>query len=133
MNPSAESAPTRIRVRDAHLTPKSSEAYQHSGQLMEHKTENLVNRKTGTARDPRTGERVPPGTKFAAHIILQIYDDDKSRKDLYLETIKNSLGLLEQADSLGAAGSRGFGTVKLENLVMKTKPVSEIGVDFKAS
>ena len=59
MNPSAESAPTRIRVRDAHLTKESSEKYKSSGQLMEQKTENLVNRKTGTARDP-PGERVPP-------------------------------------------------------------------------
>jgi CRISPR-associated protein Csm3 len=130
MNPSAESAPTRIRVRDAHLTPKSSETYKDSGQLMEHKTENLVNRKTGTARDPRTGERVPPGARFAAHIILQIYDDDKTRKNLYLETIKNALGLLEQADSLGASGSRGFGTVKLDKPRIGTKPVSQFVLDF---
>jgi CRISPR-associated protein Csm3 len=133
MNTKAVSAPTRIRVRDAHFTKESREKYKSSGELMEQKTENLVNRKSGTARDPRTGERVPPGARFEAHIILHIYDDDKTRKNVYLETIKNALGLLEQADSLGASGSRGFGTIKLENLRMETKPVSKISVDFKAS
>ena len=133
MNVSAESAPTRIRVRDAHLDADSSARYQSSGQLMENKTENLVNRKSGAARDPRTGERVPPGAKFAAHIILHVYDEDKKRKEQFLETIKNALGLLQDADSLGASGSRGFGTVKLENPRMETRPVSAISLDFKAS
>lgn len=131
MNVTAESSPTRIRVRDAHLTAASSTEYQNSGQLMENKTENLVNRKSGAARDPRTGERVPPGARFAAHIILHIYDIDRTRKDVFLETIKNALGLLEEADSLGASGSRGFGAVRMENAQIQTRPVSNITLDFK--
>jgi len=137
MNTRAECAPTRIKVRDAHFTPPYRLEYEkklkESGQYLEHKTENLVNRKSGTAEHPRTGERVPPGARFAARIILHIYDSDQNRKAGFLASINQALGLLENADSLGASGSRGFGAIKLENLSSKTTKVADVAVAFQAS
>lgn len=136
MNPSAPCAPTRIRVRDAHLAEDSRAVYkqrmEETGRFLEHKTENLVNRKSGTAEHPRTGERVPPGTRFDARIILNNYDDDRNRKESYLKTVEQALGLLQETDSLGASGSRGFGTVRLEKLCKRTKKVSDIRVEFQS-
>jgi CRISPR-associated protein Csm3 len=137
MNTRAQSSPTRIRVRDAHLTAESKEIYKEivekTGQYFEQKTENLVNRRSGTAEHPRTGERVPPGARFEAHIVLRVYDDDQKKVDGYLNTIKQALGLLETADSLGASGSRGFGTIRLENLKLTRQNVANISVQFETA
>jgi CRISPR-associated protein Csm3 len=134
MNPKAKSAPTRIRVRDAYLTDESRKIYlaalHEKGQHEEHKTENIVYRTSGVADHPRTGERVPPGTIFGARIIVHIYEGDS--KDTYLKTVQQALSLLEEADSLGGSGSRGYGEIKLLKLCSKTKAVSDFTVDFKA-
>lgn len=136
MNSSPACAPTRIRVRDAHLTDDSlgrlKEVAKDKGQFLEQKTENLINRKSGTAEHPRTGERVPPKTCFKAVILLHIYEGDETRRDGYIATIRQALGLLEQADSLGASGSRGYGTIKLLARTETIKKVSDFTVDFKS-
>lgn len=119
MNPKAESAPTRIVVRDAPFT----EAYR--AQWAEHlregmpsvelKTENIINRQSGAAVNPRTGERVLPKTQFQGEIILHIYDGDKDEADM-VKRIRNGLGIIEQASSLGASGSRGSGRVEFKEV-----------------
>ena len=133
MNSNPQCAPTRIRVRDAHLTSDSirlmKDLAREKGQFLENKTENIINRRSGTAEHPRTGERVPPGTCFNAVILLHIYEGDDGKA--YLDTIRQALGLLEKADSLGASGSRGYGAIKLNDPTITTKPVSEFTVDFK--
>lgn len=108
--------PTRILVRDADLTTKSREALEKAqGEkgifFAEVKTENLVNRKTGTAEHPRTQERVPSGTEFNFEIALRVFDGDDEQA--IVNFVIEGLDLLQQ-DYLGSSGSRGYGKVKLE-------------------
>lgn len=134
MNTRGPSAPTRITVRDAHFTDDYRVVYKQklaeTGRYFEQKTENLVNRKTGTAEHPRTGERVPSGARFQGRIILRTYDTDGARKETYVKTIEQALGLLQEADSLGASGSRGFGTVRFENAYLRRRKAAEIRLQF---
>jgi CRISPR-associated protein Csm3 len=115
-NPKAESAPTRVIVRDAPFTKDYREQFlarEAEGKPgLEIKTENLVNRNTGAAVFPHTGERVLPGAKFSGQILLNIYDTDKGRKDQMVKTLRHAMALVQEAGSLGAAGSRGSGAVK---------------------
>jgi CRISPR-associated protein Csm3 len=114
-NPKALSAPTRIIVRDSHLSEESKEKIQErsieSGSYLELKAENAINRNNGTAESPRFMERVPAGLTFNLEIILQIFegDDEKFLK----ETILKALNLVEES-YLGGSGSRGYGQVKFE-------------------
>ena len=108
--------PTRILVRDAALTDESKawlgKAREDRGLFYaEVKTENIVNRLTGTAEHPRTVERVPAGTEFRFEIAVRLFEDDN--KDEIMSLIEEGLDLLQQ-DYLGSSGSRGYGKVKLE-------------------
>jgi CRISPR-associated protein Csm3 len=134
-NVGAASGPTRIRVRDAYLGRDSEEDFDRRkrevGVLLEHKTENMANRNGGTASGSlRTGERVPPGTGFDAEIILQIFDVDSNRREVFLRTIAQGLGLLADADSLGASGSRGYGAVSIPKVTQISKKVADIEIPF---
>ena len=126
-----ECAPTRLTVRDAHLSAKSKSDLG-GGYLFEQKTESINNRRTGAAEKPRTGERVPPGARFEARIILRIYDADKGKVETYKKAIQQALGLLQDADSLGASGTRGYGQIKIEGAKTTTKKVSEFSVPFSS-
>ncbi len=112
MNPGAESAPTRIIVRDCSLTQDSLEAIQslplESGNFLEEKAENIINRNNGTAGSPRIMERVPAGMKFEVNIVLQVFegDDEKEMK----KWVDEALELLQDS-YLGGSGSRGYGHV----------------------
>ncbi len=113
MNPGAESAPTRIIVRDCSLT-ESSLAMIHglpleSGDFLEEKSENIINRNNGTAGSPRVMERVPAGMRFNVNIVLQIFegDDEEEMKSW----VNEAISLLEDS-YLGGSGSRGYGHVK---------------------
>ncbi len=120
-NPSAQCAPTRIVVRDARLSTGSREkmeADQKVGRpIVELKTENVINRRTGTAEHPRTGERVLPGTVFDGEILLHVYNGDKQKE--FVDFIRLGLGIIQEASSLGASGSRGYGRVRFDKLVEK--------------
>ncbi len=121
MNMRAASGPSRLTVRDAMFT----EAYRKQWKdrriegepVLEIKTENTINRASGTAENPRTGERILPGATFKAQIILRIYEGDK--RDEMVKDIKHSLAVIERFDSLGAAGSRGSGRIKIHNFSSK--------------
>ena len=118
MKPKAECAPTRIVVRDAHFSAAYLQRYEEriaEGKVvLEEKTENIINRKSGAAEHPRTGERVLPGACFDGEIILHVYDGDDTRK--MTDLIRHGLGVVQQASSLGAGGSRGSGRVRFNNL-----------------
>lgn len=73
------------------------------------KSENTIDRITGTAGDPRTTERVPSGMEFEFRVSLKEFDADKNLITTLLEGFK----LLEM-DALGGSGSRGYGRVKIE-------------------
>ena len=114
MNPGAASAPTRIIVRDCNLTRDSLELIKNlpldSG-FLEEKSENIINRKDGTAGSPRIMERVPAGLKFEVEIILQIFEGDSEQN--MKDKVEEGLSLLESS-YLGGSGSRGYGQVKFE-------------------
>lgn len=105
---------SRITVRDFIL--KS----EYNTDIYEVKNENVIDRKTGTAGNPRPLERVVPGTIFEGSIILDIYDEDKEKEKHLLNNVIESLKLIEDS-YLGGCGSRGCGAIKFKNIKLKTK------------
>jgi len=130
MNPNAVSSPTRIVVRDAPLSKEWREKFEtaiKSGSpFFEEKTENVVDRKAGTAKHPRTGERVPPGTAFDGEIILHVYEGDDS--DKLTKFVRHGLGIIQEGSSLGASGSRGYGKVRFEKVREEKKKLAQLTV-----
>lgn len=98
---------TRISVGDSHLSAQSKDL-----KLSEAKYENKINRKSGTAKDPRQTERVPAGVKFEYDIRIKVLEDDDEAK--LKELVKRGLDLIEN-DYLGGNGSRGYGRVRFSN------------------
>ncbi len=103
---------TRISVADCLLSEESKGL-----RLSEAKYENVIDRKSGTAKNPRQIERVPAGVKFDLVIRLKVFDesepyndDEKALKDM----VESGLKLIEN-DYLGGSGSRGYGRVKFKN------------------
>lgn len=117
MNTRAESAPTRIIVRDAMLNEKTREIIKGrdlaEGNFLEIKAENIIKRDTGTAESPRFIERVPAGTIFDFEIILQIFEGDNENE--MVNFVKEGLKAVEKS-YLGGSGSRGYGEVKFNIL-----------------
>ncbi|GHS86287.1 type III-A CRISPR-associated RAMP protein Csm3 [Campylobacterota bacterium] len=95
---------TRISVGDCKLSDESVKL-----QLTEAKYENTIDRKKGTATNPRQTERVPAGVKFDFDIRIKIFDDDDEGE--LIKMVKRGIELIEQ-DFLGGSGSRGYGRVK---------------------
>lgn len=95
---------TRISVGDCKLLDESKKM-----KLSEAKFENVIDRKSGTAKHPRQTERVPAGVKFEFDIRVKVLDEDneKELKDM----VELGLELIEN-DYLGGNGSRGYGRVK---------------------
>lgn len=128
MKPGAATAPTRIIVRDAPLSESSRKQHQEQAQKglpnVEEKTENTVNRKSGTAENPRTGERVLPGTTFDGEILLHVYQGDDAKEMIGL--VRQGLALIQEGSSIGASGSRGYGKVRFENLNEETLEVAKL-------
>lgn len=115
MNPGAESAPTRLIVRDAALSDEArtiiSKMPVERGSYLEEKAENLIKRDKGTAEAPRVIERVPAGLSFDLEIQLQVFDIDKEEQ--MKKKVEEALKLVELS-YLGGSGSRGYGQVKFE-------------------
>lgn len=112
-NPGAQSAPTRILVRDCAMTEEFREKIQElpleRGSYLEVKAENIIDRKSGAAKSPRFMERVPAGAEFTLNIQLQIFEGDDEEK--LVDLVKEGLELVE-VSYLGSSGSRGYGQVK---------------------
>lgn len=104
----------RLSFWDCNIDPEWIEKMKKNSLLLtEIKTENVINRITGTAEHPRQIERVVAGTPFAFNLSLKVFDKD-NEQDLINE-IFSALKLLE-LDSLGGSGSRGYGKVKFEKV-----------------
>jgi CRISPR-associated protein Csm3 len=97
---------TRISVSDCHLS-----SGQDKLKLTEAKYENVIDRRSGTARHPRQSERVPAGIKFDFDIRVKIFEGDD--KEALVGMVREGIKLIER-DSLGGSGSRGYGRVKFE-------------------
>ena len=114
--------PTRLVVRDIHLSDGGAERLEKTGRTdlpyTEVKTEVSIDRVTSAA-NPRQMERVPAGTIFGpGQIIYTIYsgDDCDPHADVgRLRTLVEGLQLLED-DYLGGQGTRGSGRVSLQNI-----------------
>jgi len=112
-NPRHELGPTRIIVRDASLK---------GGGELELKTENIIDRKVGTAQHPRKLERVVAGSTFNLEIALQEWDLDancsfKEQKGglALVEFVKDGLREVQNT-GLGSGVSRGSGQIEFQNL-----------------
>ncbi|BDY11959.1 type III-A CRISPR-associated RAMP protein Csm3 [Hydrogenimonas cancrithermarum] len=94
---------TRISVGDCPLNEKSK-VIKYS----EAKFENSIDRKKGTAKNPRQTERVPAGVKFDFDIRVKILEEDD--EGALLALLERGMQLVEQ-DYLGGSGSRGYGRI----------------------
>ncbi len=119
-----ELGPTRIVVRDAACT---------QGGETELKSENVIDRKTGTALHPRKVERVVAGSEFSLRIGIQVWDLDeqityknKEKQDqkggvAMVEFIKDGLRALQQT-GLGSGISKGSGEIEFRDLKLDGSP-----------
>ncbi|MGB9776707.1 MAG: type III-A CRISPR-associated RAMP protein Csm3 [Anaerolineae bacterium] len=124
--------PTRLVVRDVHLTEKSAQDLTERAHTdlpyTEVKTEVSIDRVTSAA-NPRRMERVPAGAVFGpAELVYSVYEGTDGnaviadpRKDVArFRTLVEGLQLLED-DYLGGLGSRGSGKVKLAGLTVSVR------------
>ena len=123
MNPRHNLGPTRILVRDAFFHETTRKKYEEllkekGTSYIEKKTENLVLRTTGTAKDPRSQERIPAGAEFDIEIVIQIFDGDD--KDAIIKFVKEGLSEVQNT-YLGGFGSRGSGKVSFNDLKVNGK------------
>jgi CRISPR-associated protein Csm3 len=116
--PRHDLGPSRIIVRDAPLTDhwkQELEKLREEGLLyVEVKTENMIDRRTGVATNPRPVERVPAGAQFALAISVRLFEQDDPQA--ILGFIERGLRML-QSDTLGGSGTRGYGWVELNYTV----------------
>ncbi|MDW8070873.1 MAG: type III-A CRISPR-associated RAMP protein Csm3 [Anaerolineae bacterium] len=130
--------PTRLVVRDLHLSDESAQKLEETGRTdlpyTEVKTEVSIDRVTSAA-NPRQMERVPAGSVFSNRkangtedvgadvIVYSIYqgDDCDAVRDVdRLETLFTGMQLLED-DYLGGLGSRGSGRVRFRNIRLSVR------------
>lgn len=113
--------PTRIIVRDASLL---------DGGTSELKTENIIDRKSGSAKHPRKIERVASGSQFSLKIGLQVFDIDKDMEHNGKQSGEALVafvmdGLREvQNTGLGSGVSRGSGEVEFLDMKLDGEPYS---------
>ena len=116
---SIELGPTRLIVRDAHLTSLWKERFREGKLPMEVKYENTIDRVKGTAEHPRPLERIPSGVSFDFSLSFKVYEGDDPQ---WLEEVLFGLRLIE-LDALGGNSSRGCGQVRFVELVCDGKAV----------
>lgn len=119
---------SRLIFRDAFLdtedfaVKREDELAELEMDYTESKWENTINRKKGTAENPRQLERVPAGAVFRFEIIYNVFDDD--REEEHLGTMRKALRLLED-DYLGGQGSRGYGRIEFRDVRLERKDLSD--------
>src|SRR5690606_3704608 len=113
--------PSRIVVRDAQCL---------EGGETELKSENVIDRKTGTAMHPRKVERVVAGSKFSLRIGIQVWDLDQQAKynnatgdSALTEFVKDGLRALRQT-GIGSGISKGSGEIEFEDLKLDSQPLT---------
>lgn len=119
---------TRLLVRDADLDVEHFQKEFGDAEMdfdySDVKWENRINRKTGTAQDPRQLERVPAGARFSFELVYDVYDDNKTAE--HLIHLRTAMRLLE-GDYLGGQGSRGYGKIVFdrESIKIEQKTISD--------
>lgn len=105
--------PTRLSFWDCELCDDWRRAVEDENMLVtEAKSENTIDRISGTAGNPRYTERVTAGACFNFRLTVKTLDtDDKALLDMVFAGLR-----LLEVDSLGGSGSRGYGKVSFENL-----------------
>ena len=102
---------TRLSFWDCGLSKAWLEKVDQNNWLYtEAKSENTINRITGTADNPRQTERVPADALFDFKLGMKILDDSEQP---YVDTVLAGLKLLE-LDGIGGSGSRGYGKIKFK-------------------
>lgn len=113
---------TRVSFWDCNLCPEYAEHLRNDNlPFTEVKSENRINRISGTAEHPRQTERVPAGAEFKFKLSIKEFDNDGTE---LMDTLLQGLKLLEW-DSLGGSGSRGYGKVKFSKLTRNGNDISE--------
>ena len=113
---------TRLAFWDCPLDPAYAQEQRDNDRLYtEAKSENHINRISGTAEHPRQTERVPAGAKFRFKLTLKTFDGDDAT---LRQTLLTGLKLLEW-DSLGGSGSRGYGKVRFADLKLDGENISD--------
>lgn len=128
-NPNHKFGPSRLIVRDAHLTEEWKQLFisrktELGNQFLDIKTENTINRNTGAARHPRHQERVPVGTEFDFEFVLRNFDWNEvfgNEEVDNLRVLADVMVKLEK-DYLGGSGTRGYGKVIFMNVKVDGKP-----------
>ncbi len=101
--------PTRLSFWDCSLNADWQKKVSDNNWLYtEAKSENTINRITGTADNPRQTERVPAEAIFDFKLGLKILADNETS---FMDTLLAGLKLLE-LDGIGGSGSRGYGKIK---------------------
>lgn len=126
---SEETGPTRLIVRDCHLTEetrrkmenKEGEFRELEMDYTESKWENVIDRITSRAFHPRPTERVPQGAEFEFQMVFNIMETEDIERFKYLIS---GLSLLED-DYLGGSGSRGYGRVEFRDLEIRIKTMKD--------
>lgn len=85
------------------------------------KSENVINRHTGRASDPRQMERVIDGSVFKVSITVRVFENDEAEEQPIIDILRKGLKLLEE-DYLGGSGSRGYGKVKFYDMKIDGEP-----------
>ena len=113
---------TRLAFWDCPLDETYAQEQRDNDRLYtEAKSENRINRISGTAEHPRQTERVPAGAVFKFRLSFkQFAGDDTSLR----QTLLTGLKLLEW-DSLGGSGSRGYGKVRFADLKLDGENISD--------
>ncbi|SJM89913.1 CRISPR type III-associated RAMP protein Csm3 [Crenothrix polyspora] len=102
---------TRLSFWDCALNESWAKNVRDSNQLYtEAKSENTINRITGTADNPRQTERVPADAIFDFKLGMKILADNEYS---FIDTVLAGLKLLE-LDGIGGSGSRGYGKIKFK-------------------
>ena len=105
--------PTRLSFWDCPMNANSRERMRQDNiPLTEVKSENSINRISGTAEHPRQMERVPAGVSFDFRLSFKRLDMDEPN---LMEMVLAGLKLLER-DSLGGSGSRGYGKIRFTDI-----------------
>jgi len=131
----ARIGPSRLIVRDAHLTEESKDLLKKMQEdtglaFVENKTENSINRLTAKA-NPRTQERVPAGTEFDFEMVYRIFnlqDNGGKTDDALYSTVTEGIELIK-LDALGGSGSRGYGKVEIKIKSNRTFRITENGIE----
>jgi CRISPR-associated protein Csm3 len=126
---SEEAGPTRLMVRDCHLTEETKRKMENKkGEFREldliyteSKWENLIDRLTSRADHPRQTERVPQGAEFDFQMVFNFMEEQDVERFYYLML---GLSLLED-DYLGGNGSRGYGRIEFKDLQIAVKTIAD--------